>query len=146
MSRFLPAKDTRETKTKDLRNILLIDDEEGVLRALTLLLTAIGLSPKPFSCPMKALLHLNQEKPDTYQVVLTDLRMPGLDGFEVLSQVKCQMPYLPVIIMSGHANGADHKEAYELGCDGLLSKPFTPDQLLDILADISAHNLGSKAG
>jgi two-component system C4-dicarboxylate transport response regulator DctD len=108
--------------------LVLLDDDPGVLRALGLLLKAMQYSVTTFSSPVEALGYLRQT-PDTIDVVLTDLRMPELSGAQVVSEIKRSRSDLPVIVMSGHASAADMQDLKSKGADGFIPKPFTPEQI-----------------
>ena len=107
--------------------IVLIDDEPSVLLALRLLLGALGFQVKDFSSSKEAVRYLEDGGACDY--ILSDLRMPELDGLEVLRASKRARPELPFVLISGHATDEDVSEAEELGVDGFLGKPFSPDQL-----------------
>lgn len=110
-----------------IKEIILVDDEPGVLLALKLLLTALGYSITAFSDPEEALASLDLNT--AAQLIISDLRMPKLDGMGLLAGVMQKRPDLPFILMSGHATGEDVEHAKKLGAKGFLAKPFTPDQL-----------------
>jgi CheY-like chemotaxis protein len=109
-----------------MANLLLIDDDPGVLRALGLLLKAFGYQVSAFSSPREALEHLRRST--DIDLVLTDLRMPELSGEDVLRTVKSEHRLIPVIIMSGHATDSDIARLKAHGLDAFIPKPFTPDQ------------------
>ena len=70
-----------------------------------------------------------------FDLVLTDFEMPEMDGLALLSFVKSRYPDIPVILVTGRASGKTKKEALEIGAEGVLSKPFTGDQLLAIVSE-----------
>ena len=116
-------------------HIILVDDEPGVLHALSLLLGALGYPISAFSDPKKALSEgVPQATPNS--VVLSDLRMPHLDGISLLKEIKTLNPTLPFILMSGHASQNEIKEALSSGASFFLAKPFTPDQLAAALKNV----------
>ena len=115
--------------------ILLIDDEPGVLRALELLLQAIGHQSKTFSNPAEAVDSLQLDA--DFDLVLCDLRMEPLNGFEVLKRIHSAHPALPLVLISAHATDKDVDHAKALGAIGFLAKPFQPiqfEQLVNSLA------------
>ena len=111
--------------------IVLIDDEPSVLLALRLLLGAIGFRVRDFAKSVEAAEYLKGG--GDCDIVLSDLRMPELDGIGVLREVKSVRPELPFILISGHATQDDVRKAEAFGVNGFLSKPFTPDQLRETL-------------
>jgi CheY-like chemotaxis protein len=107
--------------------LVLIDDDPGVLRALGLLLRAMQYSVTPFSSPSEALAYLRGRPP--VDLVVTDLRMPELSGADVVTEIKGFTGELPVIVMSGHAAPSEVQELRNKGADAFIPKPFTPEQL-----------------
>ncbi len=112
--------------------IVLVDDEPGVLRALTLLLQALKCEVSPFDTPGAALSYLVTKPP--VDLVLSDMRMPEFSGAELLRSVRRSELRVPFILMSGHATNEEVSEARALGLQGFISKPFTPAQLADLVA------------
>jgi DNA-binding NtrC family response regulator len=125
---------------KPLR-ILLVDDESSVLNALKLLLQAMKFTVSDFSRAADAIALLNQPGSD-FDVVLCDLKMPEVNGFEALKRIKQIRPELAFILMSAHASNSDIEYARSYGASGFLAKPFSPTQLIGIiensLAEISS--------
>jgi CheY-like chemotaxis protein len=117
--------------------ITLIDDEPSVLFALKLLLEALGFAISDFSDSELALAHLST--PDVADVCLCDLRMPKRNGLQVLEEVKKKAPQVPFILMSAHASDAELQKAKILGANGVLTKPFTPDDLQAALASVRTN-------
>lgn len=122
------------------KRIVLIDDEPAVVSALKLLLQALGHSAEPFTDPRVALETLPALK--DIDVLLCDLRMPGMTGIEVLRCAHASHPHIPFVLMSAHATDKDVTEARNLGAVGYLSKPFTPEQLTRMLSDMASHPQG----
>jgi DNA-binding NtrC family response regulator len=112
--------------------IVLVDDEPGVLRALTLLLQALKCEVSSFDTPGAALSYLVTKPP--VDLVLSDMRMPEFSGAELLRSVRRSELRVPFILMSGHATNEEVSEARALGLQGFISKPFTPAQLADLVA------------
>lgn len=112
-------------------SFLLLDDEQAVARALSLLLQALGHQVLECTEPEYALKQLDSEI--TFDAFLCDLRMPRFDGLTVLKEAKSRRPALPVILMSGHASSLEVEIARTLGAHDFLMKPFTVDQLKNVL-------------
>jgi DNA-binding response OmpR family regulator len=74
--------------------------------------------------------------------MILDLKMPGIDGMEVLRRVKKAYPKVRVIILTGHGSEKDKKEALSLGAFGYLQKPVQIDELVRHI--INAHKAGTK--
>jgi two-component system response regulator GlrR len=108
--------------------IVLVDDDQGVLRALGLVLQTLGHQTALFTSGIEALTYLSHSP--GVDIVVSDLRMPIMDGAEVLRQVRQMHPTIPVVMMSGHATPNDRATLIALGARAVLSKPFSPQELL----------------
>jgi two-component system response regulator FixJ len=104
----------------------LIDDDEDVRRALAFLLGTAGLAVKVYETPRS---FLTTFKDAAKTVVLSDVRMPEMDGLELLRQLRSRDSACPVIIMTGHADVPMAVEAMKLGAVDFIEKPF-PDEVL----------------
>src|SRR4051794_17812811 len=91
------------------RLIVLIDDEPSVLMALKLLLCALGFQVKDFAKSKDAVAYLSGG--GAVSLIVSDLRMPELDGIGVLREVKATRPDIPFILISGHASTEDVSQA-----------------------------------
>ncbi|MEB2285702.1 MAG: response regulator [Myxococcales bacterium] len=74
---------------------------------------------------------------DTVLAVVADVRMPRLDGLDVLAALRCAGWRTPVVLMTAFGDGAVHREARELGAVQVLDKPFALDRLRDVLRQIA---------
>ena len=110
-----------------LNTVAIVDDEADVRAALQQMLELEGLRPIEFADAEAALVHLDTEFPG---VVLSDLRMPGLDGIGLFNRLSSMDPELPVIMMSGHGDIATAVDLVRRGAYDFLSKPFEGDLLL----------------
>jgi DNA-binding NtrC family response regulator len=119
--------------------LVLVDDEPGVLRALTMVLEALKCEVSPFNTPTAALAYLISKPP--VDLILSDMRMPELSGTQLLKNLRQSEVTAPFILMSGHANIEDVDEARSLGLDGFISKPFTPTQLAEIVGRVVGRGL-----
>jgi DNA-binding NtrC family response regulator len=109
--------------------ILLVDDETAILETLEILFRGEGYEVTVADSGPKALAALEDEKPD---LVLTDIRMPGAGGLEVLSQAQEIDPEMPVILMTAQASLQSAVRAVNEGAYYYLQKPFANDELLAI--------------
>ena len=107
--------------------ILVVDDEEMMLDACRLVLERsryqVDVERSPFEGRDRALR-------GDYDVLLLDLRMPGLDGLQILSMLREYRPALEVVVMSGYSTIETAVQAIKLGAFEFLPKPFTPDELV----------------
>lgn len=127
-----------------LQRILLIDDEPSVLFALKLLLEALRFSVTEFATPVEALSQLQQNA--RFDLCICDLKMPKMNGIRVLEETRRICPELPFVLMSAHANAEDIARAMSLGAVGFLAKPFTPEQIKDIVSKIDAQHQAPASG
>ncbi len=111
--------------------ILLVDDDPDLLKLISLRLSAAGYRVKSAESGEIALAHVAVNRP---AVVVTDLRMPGIDGLQLFEQINAQHPTLPVIILTAHGTIPDAVAATQRGVFGFLTKPFDPQDLLKKVA------------
>jgi len=114
----------------DQRHILLVDDDPKLLRVLTLRLETEGYRVTAVDCAEAALLQLRQSRP---QLVVADLRMPDVDGIELLKLIQSREPGLPVVILSAHGDVPETVRAIQAGAVDFLTKPVDRDRLLECL-------------
>ena len=107
--------------------ILIVDDDPDLLRLLTFRLEGAGYTVESADSGERALARLAVSVP---QLVITDLRMGGMDGMAVFENVRKSHPALPVIILTAHGNIPDAVAATQRGVFGYLTKPFDSKDLL----------------
>ena len=120
-----------------VKEIVLVDDEPSVLFALKLLLQALGFSVQDFNGPEEAIRYLEGTK--QIDLCLCDLKMPKVNGLGVLQEARKFRPALPFVLMSAHASTEEIDRAQELGATGFLSKPFTPEDLKQLVEKVGAR-------
>lgn len=108
--------------------VLLIDDDPGLLRLISIRLNTAGYDVIPMDSGERALAQFSIHRP---QVVVTDLRMNGMDGMAVFEAVHQRYPMIPVIILTAHGTIPDAVNATKRGVFGFLTKPFESKTLLD---------------
>lgn len=106
--------------------VLLVDDEAAFANALSQRLTLKNFRTEVATRGEQALEFVGQETPD---IVLLDLRMPGMDGLDVLKNIKASHPEVQVIILSGQETAGDRAEAIRYGAFDFVSKPADIDLL-----------------
>lgn len=109
-----------------IRKILVVDDDPVVGKSFDRVLTSKGYAVITAANGEEALLKLNNEH---YDVVFTDIKMPGISGLEVAEQVKASQPWLPVVIVTGYGTGASEERAEAAGVSGFLRKPLSPEMI-----------------
>jgi DNA-binding NtrC family response regulator len=119
---------------RDDKNILIriaiIDDEPLVLRNLQRKISKSDFQVETFQNPRKAIYRM---KIAPFDIILTDLRMPEMDGMQFLEKIKGSYPKTEVIIITGYASIENAVEAVKQGAFYYIEKPFTPEQVLLIL-------------
>jgi FixJ family two-component response regulator len=108
------------------RKVLVIDDEQIVLNSVKRILDQAGFD---VDTTLSGRQGLEWAISKTYDVVLTDIRMPDIGGMIVLRDIKRAKPEVPVMIITGYANVHSAVQAVRLGAADYVEKPFTPDQL-----------------
>ncbi len=111
------------------RHIWIIDDDDSIRWVLQKALEAADFIVTSFDNANTILDKLKQKKPDA---LITDIRMPGIDGLELLSQLSSDYPDLPVIIMTAHTDLDSAVSAYQGGAFEYLPKPFDIDDAVEI--------------
>jgi two-component system KDP operon response regulator KdpE len=108
------------------RNILVVDDEAQITRVLKTTLSAQGYAIRTAADGMQALLEMKTWAPD---LIITDLRMPNMDGLELCRQVRSQSR-TPIIVLSVKGEETIKVEALDAGADDYVTKPFSVKELL----------------
>jgi PAS domain S-box-containing protein len=106
--------------------LLLIDDEPDILRVLSMSLKADGYDVVSAQNGSEGVAAFEKEKPD---IVITDIKMPGMDGIEVLKKVKVLNPDAEVIIITGHGDIENAIEALKHGASDFINKPVRDEAL-----------------
>ncbi len=111
--------------------VLVVDDEAGIreLLAKTLAVAEYDVDLAPGGQDALERLHRDQ-----YDLLITDLRMPGVDGLTLIREARRFMPQLPIIIITGYSTEASAIEAINLGVNGYLTKPFRVPKVLSVAA------------
>lgn len=119
-------------------SVLVVDDESGILESLTILLRSEGFTPITAHGGKAGLEQMEQMSPD---IILTDIRMPGVTGTDVLAAARMSMPDVPVILMTAQATLQSAMQAVNAGAFYYIQKPFRNDEMLAILRRASEHRM-----
>ena len=106
--------------------VLIVDDEPHILQFLQVKLKASGYEVFSASSGPEALAHVQTQEPN---LLVLDVIMPGMDGFETLKQIR-SISSVPVIILSARETNVDKVKGLKMGADDYLAKPFNPDELV----------------
>jgi DNA-binding NtrC family response regulator len=116
--------------------ILVLDDEEIVCTRLKPALEKDGYSVETFTDSRRAKQRLDER---AFDIVVTDLKMAGIDGMELYRFIKDKWPSTKVIIISGFATVEITREALQAGVRDIIAKPFKISQLKDLIDKVSAE-------
>src|SRR6476646_4902977 len=120
------------TKVRENPAILLVDDDKDLLQLIAMRLSASGYAVTAVESGESALAALSVSRP---QVVVTDLRMQGMDGMALFDAIHRDSPSLPVVILTAHGTIPEAVAATRRGVFSFLTKPFEPKVLLDTVAE-----------
>jgi len=121
--------------------ILILDDEPIVLKRLKPALEKSGYDVEAFSRSLEASSRIMEQD---FDIVITDLKMEGLDGMEFLSRVKDRSPITEVIVITGFATMDTAKESFKKGVFDFLAKPFKLGEIKDVVAKAEQKIKNSK--
>src|SRR5688572_1815064 len=117
--------------------ILLIEDDAGTSASLKKVLCDEGYGVETTD---RGDTGLEQARKEQFDVVITDLRLPGLGGLELVEQLHADKPKQPIILMTAHGTTETAIEATKKGACDYLLKPFEADELLDLVASAVASS------
>ncbi len=109
------------------KRIMVIDNEEGLCRMMEAVLADNGYAVKAFTRSFEA---VETFAAGQWDLVVTDIKMPGMDGLEVLQKIKLKEPAIPVIMVTAYATVEMSIQALRKGAYDMLTKPFEPEELL----------------
>lgn len=114
------------------RKILIVEDEESLLKLESILLTTRGYNVTGVSDGLTALREVEENRPD---LVLLDIMMPGIDGFEVCRRLKenSNTKDIPVVMLTAKKSSADQARGLEVGADAYVTKPFKSGRIIEII-------------
>ncbi len=117
--------------------LLVVDDDQDIASLIKISLEKIGLLVSSFTDPLLALEEFSKS-PSNYELVISDVRMPSMNGYEFVKQVKKINPNVNVILMTAFEieDSEFHHILPSIKIDGFLQKPFSMSKLNDILKEI----------
>lgn len=118
------------------KKVLIVDDEKNIRTTLAQALEPLGLATDAAVNGEEALGKLAE---DQYDVILLDLKMPGMDGMEVLRQIRQRHTGVRVVMITAHGNVDSAVEAMKLGAVDFIQKPFAPKEIRTMVEDILAR-------
>ncbi len=121
--------------------VWVVDDDSSIRWVMEKTLSSADIRCETFADAESVLIALERECPD---VLVSDIRMPGMDGLDLLSQVHRQYPELPIIIMTAHSDLDAAVNAYQHGAFEYLPKPFDIDEALTLVERAITHSYEQK--
>ncbi len=111
------------------KRILIVEDQEDNRKILRDLLTSAGFTLVEATTGEEGVRLAESEHPD---LILMDIQLPGMDGYEATRQIKANsaLQPIPIIAVTSYALSGDDVKARQAGCDGYVTKPFSPRALL----------------
>ena len=125
----------------DTPTLLVVDDEGGICRACRRILKQAGFH---VHVSRDARIGLGRAIAEDYSAILLDIKMPEMDGFQFLEQLRRKKQDVPVMIMTGYPSIRTAASAVHLGASDYLTKPFTPGQITQAVRRMLA--LGTDGG
>ena len=126
------SSNTSDLSAVPTRQILLVDDDSALLDVLprTIELRIMQVTVTACDSAEAALAHIRSNH---YDLVITDLNMPRINGLALVRQIKAQLPAMPILVITGHGDEEAEHQAMQAGVDGFILKPF---DRLDLAATI----------
>ena len=112
------------------RAVFVVDDDDAMRDSLDFLLSSAGCAVRTFEAAERLLEALTD---GNCACVVSDVRMPGIDGLELLRRIKAARPNLPVVIITGHGDVPLAVEAMKLGAADFVEKPFDDERLIGVV-------------
>jgi len=108
------------------RHVLVIDDDAVVGRSFDRVLSPKGYEVDTAASGEEGLRDIESHN---YDVVFTDIKMPGMDGLEVAERIREKCPWTPVVVITGYGTEENESRAHVLGVNGFVRKPLTPEMI-----------------
>jgi len=124
----------------------IVDDDRSIRWVLQKALEAVGITVRAFETADVVLHELKQGREDAPDVLVSDIRMPGIDGLQLLSEIKERYPSLPVIIMTAYSDLDSAVSVYEGGAFEYLPKPFDVDEAVELVQRAITHSREQEKG
>jgi two-component system nitrogen regulation response regulator GlnG len=118
----------------------IVDDDRSIRWVLQKALEAVDITVRAFETADVVLHELKQGREEAPDVLVSDIRMPGIDGLQLLSEIKERHPELPVIIMTAYSDLDSAVSVYEGGAFEYLPKPFDVDEAVELVQRAVAHS------
>ena len=115
------------------KNILVVDDEENIREIISEFLQTLGYNVVEASNGEDAIVACSKTK---FDLVISDIRMPKMNGLKLLKSLKAYMPDLPIVLMTGYQPSKAQEESLTTKADGYLLKPFSLSSLRQVILKV----------
>lgn len=122
------------------KKVLVVDDDPVIGRSFSGVLSGKGYAVITARDGEEALKKINSEK---YDIVFTDIKMPGISGIEVAKRIREKQPWLPVVIITGFGSDDNRKQAEAAGVSDFLNKPLSPEMIEKSAAEALQHEVSA---
>lgn len=112
-----------------MKRVLIVEDEQNIREFEVINLRRAGFDTVEADCGEMALMYFDSE-PDTFDIALLDISMPGMDGFEVCKQLRNRSQSLGIIMLTARTMENDKISGLSIGADDYITKPFSPTELI----------------
>src|SRR5919206_3782952 len=131
----------RPVPETEAKRVLIADDEINIRRVLEAILKRDGYEVVTAANGLEAMAGMSRG----VHTVITDLKMPGLDGMQLLRKLSADYPDVPVVMITAHGSVENAVEAVKLGAFDYIEKPFDPEQIRQIIAKaLRTHTLSRR--
>ena len=125
------------------KNILIVDDSRDLTHVIADFLSINGYQVHTAHNGHDALERMGKEHID---IVVSDIHMPGMDGFTLMTEIKTKHPDIPVILITGFSVGDAQKIAFEKGANAFVAKPFRLKDLKQVIESVSTDDISTARG
>jgi len=125
------------------KNILIVDDSRDLTHVIADFLSINGYQVHTAHNGHDALERMGKEHID---IVVSDIHMPGMDGFTLMTEIKTKYPDIPVILITGFSIGDAQKIAFEKGANAFVAKPFRLKDLKQVIESVSTDDISTARG
>jgi DNA-binding NtrC family response regulator len=133
---------TSSSTNRRNKSVLAVDDESTILDIIKHSLQKQEFKVCAFTDPFAALTHFNSDTKDYHHIVLSDIRMPVMNGYELIRKIKESNPEVKIMLMSAFEieDKEFHNMLPDIKVDGFLQKPLQTQQLNEVIEKISRDN------
>ena len=125
--------------------ILIVDDDAIVVQSCVRILEMEGMETQVASTVEKGEKLLSEKGASPpFELILTDVKMPGQDGFEMIRRARKIRPDIPILMMTGYLTSKTMEKGRRYGADNYIAKPFTPDELVDAVKKTTVRHKGGS--